>query len=177
MREAKGFTLIEVIIVTAVIGVLAAIAIPSYLNWLPNYRLKGAARNLYFNLQKAKALAVKGNQSAAVLFDTANNSYTICDNWSGTSPCAGNSEVVDLNTVGSGVGFGHGNASSAVGGAGFDNDVTYSTPVDIAVFNSHGFGNAGYVYLDHQDGNTTYAIGSVASGGVRILKWQGGGWK
>ena len=71
MKKPKGFTLIEVLIVIGVIGILAAIAIPSYISWLPNYRLKVAARDLYSSAMKAKGEAVKRNQNCALTFNQA----------------------------------------------------------------------------------------------------------
>ena len=69
MKKSKGFTLIEVLIVVGIIGILAAISIPSYINWLPNYRLKVAARDLYGAAMKAKGEAVKRNVNCNLTFN------------------------------------------------------------------------------------------------------------
>lgn len=68
-RQA-GFTMAELIIAIAVIAILAAIAVPNIISWLPNYRLKAVARNVISNFQKAKMEAVKTNKDVIITFTT-----------------------------------------------------------------------------------------------------------
>ena len=75
MRNPSGFTLVELVIVIALIGVMAGIAIPNFNSWLPNYRLKSAVQDLYANIQRAKLNAVKRNANTVVSFPAGG--YTI----------------------------------------------------------------------------------------------------
>ncbi|MEI7851595.1 MAG: prepilin-type N-terminal cleavage/methylation domain-containing protein [Kiritimatiellales bacterium] len=51
----KGFTLVEIMIVVAIIGLLAAIGIPSIIGAYQNAQLKSAARNVA-EIEKAKGV-------------------------------------------------------------------------------------------------------------------------
>lgn len=67
-KKQSGFTLIELIIVIALILFSSAIAIPGFISWIPNYRLRAASQDLLSNFQKAKIEAVKRNINAAIVF-------------------------------------------------------------------------------------------------------------
>lgn len=73
----QGFTLVELMVVIALIGIMATLAIPSFISWVPNYRLKGATQLLYSSFQKARLEAVKRNTNVGISFSTANGTYQV----------------------------------------------------------------------------------------------------
>lgn len=75
MRKDSGFTLTELMVAIAIIAILAAIAVPNFIGWLPNYRLRSAAGDLHSAMQLARLRAVKENARVVVSFDTGNDEY------------------------------------------------------------------------------------------------------
>ena len=67
-RGYQGFTLLEVMITVIILGVLSSIAVPAFLVWLPDYRLRSAARDIYSNFQKAKLTAIKHHCLCTITF-------------------------------------------------------------------------------------------------------------
>ncbi len=154
-KRQSGFTLIELIVTVVILSILAGFAIPGFSRWLPGYRLKSAARDVFSNLQLAKLEAIKQNQDCNVTFDTGNKEYTISL------------------------------LSRTVKFADYKSGVTYQAPgaettAATITFNSRGLSpiNKGYVYLSNAKNSAYYRVGlpSVA-GVVKLEKWQGGTWQ
>jgi len=71
-----GFTLLELIIVTMIIGIVSAAAAPRFVDALVQYRVEAAARQHRSDLAKARTHAKTMSASQLVQFDPAANSYT-----------------------------------------------------------------------------------------------------
>jgi type IV fimbrial biogenesis protein FimT len=76
MKKNAGFSLIELMVVIAIVGTLSAIAIPNVINWRNNAQVNSAARGLLSDLQNARSMAVKENLNCTVLFND-DGSYTL----------------------------------------------------------------------------------------------------
>ena len=77
LKNRKGFTLTEIFITLAILGIMTAIAMPSYIYWLPRHKLQTSARQIYDDLNLAKIQAVKDNVNAYITFNTVNYTYFI----------------------------------------------------------------------------------------------------
>lgn len=75
--HSKAFTLIELMVTLAVLGIFAAIAIPSMSNLIETNRVQGATEELLSQLQYARAEAVVRNRVV-----TVENTSGINGNWS-----------------------------------------------------------------------------------------------
>ena len=152
-KRESGFTLIELLVAIVILAVLAGIAIPGFSHWLPGYRLKSAARDVYSNLQLAKLEAIKRNQDCDMDFSAGQ--YSI--------PCL--SKTVVFSDYGNGVTY---------QGPGGEPSVATIT------FNSRGLSpdNNGYVYLSNDRNSAYYMVGLPSAAGViKLEKWNGGAWE
>jgi prepilin-type N-terminal cleavage/methylation domain-containing protein len=77
MSNRRGFTLVELIIVMAIIGILLGVSAPFINSYMKDARLREGVRNLKADLELAKIRAVRENAHVAVTFDTTNERYTI----------------------------------------------------------------------------------------------------
>jgi type IV fimbrial biogenesis protein FimT len=63
IQKSAGFTLIEMLIVVAIVALLTTLGIPSFRVWIQNTQIYNAAESAQNGLQKAKAEAVKRNSN------------------------------------------------------------------------------------------------------------------
>lgn len=70
MRKDAGFTLVELMIIIVIAGALTAIAVPNFLTYQRNFRLKGALSTLRGDLVGARMLAIKRGFEYQVVFSS-----------------------------------------------------------------------------------------------------------
>lgn len=198
--HARGFTLIEVLVVLAIIGVFVAVGSGAYVTSLPAKRLNGATRDLQLNLVRARALAIRENSPYFVCFDTSAHSYEIDQVDTTVSPlptACGDTGTTTVDTLvldddHRGVRFGFGSLSGTrcepTMTGGFTDPVTFAS--DQLIFNSKGsvvqglsavspVVAVGGVYLYNPDDTDTtgcvYILGAV--GLPKATKWDGTAWQ
>ena len=85
IQKNTGITLLELVIVIAILGILAAIAVPSYERLIERNRLKEAVEGLKSDLQFARTEAIKRSSDLRVTLVAATWCYGIDD---GNTACA-----------------------------------------------------------------------------------------
>lgn len=76
-RHDSGFTLIEVVVTTALLGIMMAIAVSGWGSWARANEQSGTARQIQSVLRQAQQRAVTEGRAMCVRFDTASDEYTV----------------------------------------------------------------------------------------------------
>ncbi|MBI4714437.1 MAG: GspH/FimT family pseudopilin [Nitrospirae bacterium] len=159
----KGFTLIELVIVLALVGVLTALAVPNLSGLETRLRLQAACRELAGDLRTARQMALFKQADLTVEFDSPNRRYRLP--WG--------EKTLPLR-----IRFGYppevqGPPSNPKP---LDEPDGISFPGNRAAFNADGRNSTGTLYLTNDQGETR-ALTLVTTGRVRLWRWQGGNWK
>lgn len=73
LRKNAGFSLTELMVIIGIIGIMAGVAMPNLIGWLPKYRMGSAARDILGTFEFARLTAVKRNVATLVTLDYAND--------------------------------------------------------------------------------------------------------
>lgn len=76
-RGHRGFSLIELTMVVAIVAVLSAIAVPKFSNATTRYKLDAAARRLAGDIVAAQSEAIATSSSRTLTFNFTQKNYTI----------------------------------------------------------------------------------------------------
>ena len=177
----KGFTLLELIFCIAILGILMAIGIPNYMDYLPRYRANGAIRRLFTELQYAKMKAIADNKDYYVTFDSATDSYSVYkdEDDDGVQDANELVKTVNLDDGFTGIAFGY----MAIND--WKNDpitkpINFSATPPRAIFYPTGLAKTGSVYLkpteDTVRTDRLRAISVTLTGRIRIYKYNGSSW-
>jgi len=181
MTRTGGYSIIELVVTIAVMGIVASIAIPGFSRWLPDYQLKTATTELYSNLQLAKMYAVRDNGEWALFFSPNFQLYQIITGGpdGDYSTTADNTveKTIWLDNYKGGVAYGPGSATDTIPPSGSAPTDFVTFPNDEIVFTPRGMADhEGYVYLQNNK-NVAYAVGALKTGLILMRKWTGAAWE
>ena len=153
MQNKAGFSLIEVMIVIAIIAIASAYVVPNLLGWISHQGLRSAVVELQSDIQSAKMSAVRQNQDCSINVNTASGTYRI--------PCL--RKTVLLNNYRGGLVF-MGPGGEATAG--------------VLTLTSRGLCTPfGSIYLTNRERTGYYRVQVLISGGVVTSKWDGVNWR
>jgi prepilin-type N-terminal cleavage/methylation domain-containing protein len=149
----KGVTLIELIVVIAIIAIGALLISPNFGRWISYYRLRTATRDVVSTLRVAQMKAVSNNIQYRVNFDSAEI---------GTA----NSYLLQFQTT---AGWSaEGTIQSLPNGITFDGIPTF--PSYHAEFNPNSSSSAGTVKLKNSPGTAKKSVVVASTGRIRIAE-------
>lgn len=73
----RGMTLVELVVGVAILGIISAIAVPSYTEFIANTQIRTTTESIRNGLQVARAEAIKRNASVNFTLNSGNTSWVI----------------------------------------------------------------------------------------------------
>jgi prepilin-type N-terminal cleavage/methylation domain-containing protein len=124
MRNESGFSLVELMVVIAIIATLSIVGVAGWFGFMPSYRLRTAVDDLQATMQMARLRAIKENAVTSVRF-TGTNTYRAFIDADEDGTLDGGEEVFLTRTLPAGI------------------SLHAATDAGYAQYNSRGFPEAG----------------------------------
>ena len=183
LARERGFTMIDLVVVVAIAGIIAAVALPSTSRTLADYRLRGDARAIHNMIGVAKMRAAARFTRVRLYVDLDTSSFKM-QYWDKDAVPPDWVDEGGLTTLSTGIGFDTGamdvpppNTQNALGQSPncLDKDGAAIANTGCIVFNSRGlpvdpngapYGNSAFYLTDWDTG--VYAITLSATPLVRL---------
>jgi len=148
LSDQRGVTLVELITVIAIIAIVAGIVTLSSRDTIQNYKLKGAARQIFSDMQLARLRAIKEGRAYALEY--SGTAYSVKD--AGNDGTFGNSDDHVIKNEDIANGYSH---------------VSLSSSLSRTVFYSNGTSSGGTVTLNNGI-KSRQVSSSTSTGNIRI---------
>lgn len=164
MKSVRGFSTVELLVVLAIVGILAAMTAPNLQRWSSGLRLSAFVREMASALQLARVKAIAHNTSITVCFyqrradfpqhpDGFFSIHPDSTRWCEQPPLAGTPAFAQFAQTVKGLPLG----------------LTVTPPADNRfTFNSRGQVNSQHLDLSNQGANNTKRITLLFTGRLRI---------
>ena len=83
-RKMSGFTVVELMIVLAIMGIMLVLAVPSFVQFTRNSRIKSGSQMVVSALRTARSYAITKRKNHRVIIDTVMNAVKVYEDDMGT---------------------------------------------------------------------------------------------
>lgn len=174
--DQRGFTLLELMMIVAIIGIMSAMAYPGFSDYLERAKVKRFGRDIVSHMQLARINALRDGKQWAIQFD--DNGYWVLSDRGDDKKWATGDDIrekrVNIIDYGKTVTFGSAQGKRPDATSLHDHGIVYTAKR--VIFNGNGTSKSGTVYVKNSN-DETIAVGSRSTAG-KIKTWinLGDGW-